>query len=254
MSARCERFDVGTHPSLGMSAKSGAVEVRVGADHEIVVELDADDADRWSITRLGDSVTVEPPPRSGWRVRPVRGLITVPRGADVDLSTASADVQLNGELGAVRVKSASGDVRAATAERLEVQTASGDAAARTVASAVDCSTASGDVEIGSVGGRLTVNTASGDVTVATAADDVEIGSASGDIRIDRFDGSDIRVKCISGDVQLGLPAGIRVEPDITTLNGRTTLPEPAAATGGEPRRVVRVALRTVTGDISIRRV
>ena len=54
-----------------------------------------------------------------------------------------------------------------------------------------------------------------------------IGTTSGDVRIDRADGSSIGVKCISGDVTLGLPAGIRVEPDISTLSGRTSLPTPS---------------------------
>jgi hypothetical protein len=62
------------------------------------------------------------------------------------------------------------------------------------------------------------------------------------------------VKSISGDVIVGLPPGIRVEPDITTLSGRTQLPTPVPSTGTEPRRVVRVGLKTVSGDITIRRV
>ena len=138
--------------------------------------------------------------------------------------------------------------------RLDIDTASGDATATAVAAVTSCSTASGDVELGRVGGRLTVSTASGDVRVTEADDDVEIGSASGDVRVDRCGGSNVAVKTISGDVVVGLPSGIRVEPDITTLSGRTHFPEPVTASGTELRRVVRLGLKTVSGDITIRRV
>ena len=147
-----------------------------------------------------------------------------PVGSDVDVDSASADVTLAGELGAVRLRSASGDLRVESAVRLDAATASGELRVRGVRTEATCSTASGDVDLGDVGGRLTISTASGDVRVSSAADDLQIGTASGDVRVGRYDGSVIDVKAISGDVRVGLPAGIRVEPDISTLSGRTTLP------------------------------
>lgn len=251
---RHEEFTVGDRPAASIEIRSGAVEVRSGADRRVRVSLDGPDVDQWDIAQLGDSVSVEPPSRGGWRSRSTRVLVEVPVGADVDVRSASADVTLSGEFGATRIKSASGDVRVGSATRLDIDTASGDATATAVAAVTSCSTASGDVELGRVGGRLTVTTASGDVRVTEADDDVEIGSASGDVRVDRCGGSNIAVKTISGDVVVGLPSGIRVEPDITTLSGRTNLPEPAPAPTGEPRRVVRLGLKTVSGDITVRRV
>jgi hypothetical protein len=60
---------------------------------------------------------------------------------------------------------------------------------------------------------------------------------------------------MSGDIDLGLPSGIRVEPQISTMSGRTMLPTPATASGdAAERRVVRVKLRTMSGDITIARV
>lgn len=251
---RHEEFAVGDRPAASIEIRSGALEVRTGGDGRVVVALDGPDVDQWAVAQLGDSVSVEPPSRGGWRSRSTRVLIEVPVGADIDVRSASADVALSGEFGATRIKSASGDVRVGTVTRLDIDTASGDATATAVAAGTSCSTASGDVELGRVGGRLTVSTASGDVRVAEADDDVEIGSASGDVRVDRCGGSNIAVKTISGDVVVGLPSGIRVEPDITTLSGRTHLPEPVPGSGAEPRRVVRVGLKTVSGDIMIRRV
>ena len=234
--SRHEEFTVGDRPAASIEIRSGALEVRTGGDRRVRISLDGPDVDQWDITQLGDSVTVEPPSRGGWRSRSTRVLVEVPVGADVDVRSASADITLSGEFGATRIKSASGDVRVGSVTRLDIDTASGDASATEVAAVTSCSTASGDVELGRVGGRLTVTT------------------ASGDVRVGRCGGSNIAVKTISGDVVVGLPSGIRVEPDITTLSGRTHLPEPAAGAGTEPRRVVRLGLRTVSGDITVRRV
>lgn len=251
---RTERFDVGDAPALSVDVRSGSVDVRVGESGRITVRLDGPDVEQWATTQLGDTVTVEAPARRSWRVRSIRLLVDVPEGTDVDVQSASADVTTSGSLGSVRVRTASGDVRSARSSRLEVRTASGAAEAREVEAGAVCSTASGDVAVGRVGGRLAVTTASGDVHVELATDDVQIGSASGDVRVDRYEGADISVKCISGDVVVGLPAGIRVEPDLSTLSGRTSLPEPASSPPPEPRRIVRIGIRTVSGDIALRRV
>jgi DUF4097 and DUF4098 domain-containing protein YvlB len=251
---RHEEFVVGDHPTASVQVRTGSVEVRTGAPDRILVALDGPDTDQWDIAQLGDSVSVTPSSRGGWRSRSTRVLVDVPVGTDVEVRSASADVVMTGEFGAIRIKSASGDVRVGSAARLDVDTASGDATAAFVAATTSCTTASGDVELGHVGGRLSVSTASGDVRVVRVDGDVDIGSASGDVRVECCSGSDIAVKSISGDLVLGLPTGIRVEPDLSTLSGRTNLPAPAPTVGSEPRRVVRVGLRTVSGDITIRRV
>ncbi len=233
---RHEEFAVGDRPAAVIEIRSGALEVRTGDDGHVRVSLDGPDVDQWTVAELGDSISVEPPARGGWRSRSTRVLIEVPVGADVDVRSASADITLSGDFGATRIKSASGDVRVGTVARLDIDTASGDATATAVAAVTSCSTASGDVR------------------VTEADDDVEIGSASGAVRVDRCSGSNIAVKTISGDVVVGLPSGIRVEPDITTLSGRTHLPEPVRNSGAEPRRIVRLGLKTVSGDVTIRRV
>lgn len=250
---RCEEFDVGSAATVWVNTKSGSIDVRTTDTRRCTVTLDGPDADAWDVKQLGDSISVSPP-GGGWRTRSVRVLVETPTGTDVDIGSASADVTLTGELGVTRVKTASGDVRVGTVDRLDVATASGDARAGSVVTSATCNTSSGDVEIGHVGGRVAISTASGDVRVSNAFDDLEIGSASGDIRVDHFGGSDLAVKSIAGDVLVGLPAGIRVEPDISTLSGRTDLPAPAAPAPSGDRRVVRVGIRTVSGDIVIRRV
>lgn len=253
--SRQQTFDVVGAARLDVETKSGAVEVRAGAPGRVEVQLDGDD-EGWVVEQMGDTIAVRPPPSWSWRSRSVRVRVLAPANSDVEVRAASADVGLLGRHGVVRIRTVSGDVRVDAVGKLDVSTASGDVRVGAVDVDLGCSTASGDVEVGDVMGRLTASTASGGVHASRLAGDAQIGTASGDVRIDRYEGSDLAIKCVSGDIVVGLPAGIRVEPDISTLSGRTRLPVPRPPTGAPPapRRVVRVWLRTVSGNVTIDRV
>ena len=228
-------LNVGERTNIELDVPSGSIEVRVGRAGVVVVDIDADNADEWDVLQLGDSISVRFGRRRGWKSRSARILVEAPTDTNAEISTASADVYLAGTLGAIRARSASGDVRADTVDRL------------------DASTASGDIKVGAVTGRLSANTVSGDVQADTVGEDLDAGTASGDVRVGCCHGASITVKSVSGDIVLGLPAGIRVEPDISTLSGRTTLPTPSRTSPAGARRPVRVRLRTVSGNITIER-
>jgi DUF4097 and DUF4098 domain-containing protein YvlB len=241
-------------PAIDIDVKSGSLTVRNGAAHSVRIDIDAGDSESWTVTQNGDQIRVEPPRARVWS-RSARVYLEVPTGADLDVRSATADASLLGTFGTIRLKGATGDLAATgNIARLDANTASGDVRIDQTSGDVTCKTASGDAEFGIVGGRITVTTASGDVRVTAADDDVDIGTASGDVRVDRYDGADINVRTTSGRIAVGLPAGIRVEPDLSTLSGRTRLPAPSNASGSADRRVVRVRLRSISGDIDITRV
>lgn len=78
---------------------------------------------------------------------------------------------------------------------------------------------------------------------------------SGDVDLGDVGGR-VEITTTSGDVRIGLPTGIRVCPELTTFTGTTRLPEPRRDTGedGErPRRLVRLTVKSVSGDIDIQR-
>jgi DUF4097 and DUF4098 domain-containing protein YvlB len=232
---RTETFPTGERrASVTVDTASGQIELRALDVVAITVDVDADQANDWDISQFGDNVVVRAPRRR--RMRNAKIYVQVPTGTNVGVDAASADVALHGTFGDVRIRTASGDVRADECERLDV------------------GSASGDVNVRRVSGRLSVSTASGDIRADRVGDDCQCGTASGDVRIDCCDGDAIEVKTVSGDIQLGLPSGIRVEPDIATLSGRTRLPQPAPSSPADgPRRNVRVRLRAVSGDITIDR-
>ncbi|MFM2078766.1 MAG: hypothetical protein RJA49_2656 [Actinomycetota bacterium] len=235
---RTETFSItGDRTTVTVDTASGSVEVRAATSGTLTVNLDTEHPEDWDISQLGDLVSVRSPRRRGLRNRAAKMYLEVPPGTHVEIAAASADVSLAGPLGDVRVRTASGDVRAGTVQSM------------------DAATASGSVKVDTVLGRLTASTASGNIKVGAVGEDVDAGTASGDVRIGCCQGGTVHVKAVSGNVAVGLPAGIRVEPDIATLSGKTTLPSPSrTAPPDGPRRTVRVRLRSVSGDITVDRV
>lgn len=251
---RRDSFDVSGPTQIEVHNPAGSVEVHVGSDARVAVTIDGAAADEWEVVQVGDSVSIRHNRERGGRSRSTRVHIEAPVGSDLDISTASADIAAVGEFGAARLRTVSGNVRVGSLQRLDANTASGNVNAGSVAADVVCNAVSGNVEIGKVGGRLNSSAASGDVRARHIGGDLEICTASGDVAIDHCAGSDISAKCVSGTVTIGLPSGIRVEPDISTMSGRTRLPEPSATPPNDAtRRSVRLRLRTVSGDITIER-
>jgi len=252
---RRESFDVTGPTQIEVHNPAGSVEVHVGLGARVAVTIDGSAADEWEVVQVGDSVSIRHNRERGWRSRSTRVHVEAPAGSDLDISTASANIATVGAFGAARLRTASGNVRVDSLQRLDVNTASGNVNAGSIATDVVCNAVSGNVEIDRVGGRLHTSTASGDVRARRVGGDIEVGTASGDVTVDCCVGSDISAKCVSGAVTIGLPTGIRVEPDINTMSGRTKLPEPSSTPPGDaPRRSVRLRLRTMSGNITIDRV
>jgi DUF4097 and DUF4098 domain-containing protein YvlB len=206
--------------------------------------------------------------RNGVTVR-----IDMPSGGDVDVKTASADVELNGTVGGVSVKSASGDVTAdyasgdvhiATASgdlsvegvggNLRMHTASGDARAVKVAGGVAVTNRSGDIEVGSAGDGADIRTASGDIRVGELAGDSSVAGVSGDVRVLSFESGHLQIRAVSGDISVGIPHGTSFRVDAESLSGsvRSEIPLDDSAPSGDGPRVSVVA-RTVSGDFLVER-
>jgi hypothetical protein len=250
---RIEEFDVGDRSQLDVAFGAGRVEVIAASPGRLRVSIDARDPDAFDVTRIGDTVTVREGSRRRSRIHRAHILVEAPPGCDLTAQVGSADVIVRGSAGVVAVRSASGDLDVESASRVEFDTGSGDVRVGVVTDDARLSTASGDVTIESVTGSLDACTASGCVTARRVAGSVEIGTASGDVRLEQVAGDALAIKTLSGDIRLGLPAGIRVEPDIATLSGSVTLPTAAPASDAGPRRPVRVRLSSMSGDIRIDR-
>lgn len=156
-------------------------------------------------------------------------------------------------LGAVEVKTASGDVIVQEVALLTTQSASGDVIAREVRGDATMKTTSGDLVVRAVGGNLEVATVSGDVEAGTVGGDYRLSAVSGDVNVESV-GGHATVNAVSGDVELGIPPDRRLWLDVRSASGdvRCDLDDAGEATaGGES--VWEIAVRTVSGDVHVAR-
>jgi hypothetical protein len=207
--------------------------------------------------------------RNGVTVR-----IDMPLGGDVEVKTASADLELNGSFGDVSAKSASGDVTGDDiAGDVHVTSASGDLSVESVAGDLRMHSSSGDVRVVCVEGRAAVSNNSGDIEIGSVGDRAEIRSTSGDVRLGDVSGDssivgvsgDIRVlsyadgqmqlRTVSGDITVGIPHGISIMVDAQSMSGtvRSEIPLADAPTAGDGGPVVAISARSVSGDFLVER-
>ncbi|HVA06655.1 MAG TPA: DUF4097 family beta strand repeat-containing protein [Acidimicrobiales bacterium] len=243
-----------------------------GAEERVeraVVECHGSGSRQTVIVRIPHSHGMKFIRRNGVTVR-----IDMPPGGDVDVKTASADIELNGSVGDLSVKTASGDVTADDAAGdVRVATASGDLSVETVGGDLRMQSASGDVQVVSVSGRAQVTSQSGDIELAAVGDGADIRSASGDIRLGRVSGDssivgvsgdtrvlsfaegELRVRSVSGDIQIGIPHGTAFQVDAQSMSGAVRSEIPLGDTpdsgGGNPEVVI--SARSVSGDFLVER-
>jgi DUF4097 and DUF4098 domain-containing protein YvlB len=263
---RTEHFATEGGVSLALRVPSGEILVRTGETNQTQVEIEAlNDAAREVIDRTridgrarGDrfEVLVDVPQQRGFikfsspkfEVR-----IDCPDGAELEVRTASADLQARGEFGAVDVNGASGDVEIENVHgEARVKTASGDVSIDFVGDETNIQSVSGDIQIGQAVQALVVNSVSGDVHVREAAASVTSRSVSGDQQIESVVEGEVTAQAVSGDVVIGIRRGSKLWVDANSVSGDTSseLELSGDAPAGEGP-LVEVRARTVSGDVRL---
>ena len=179
--------------------------------------------------------------------------IKAPAGSACEAQTASADVALVGELGALTVHTASGDITAtADCGPVTLHSASGDVFIERAGDDVRIDTTSGDVQVGRVGGELSVSAVSGDLSIAEVSGQVGARTVSGDIAIRDLSAGQADLTTTSGDMQVMVTPGIGVYLDLASMSGdvRSDLDEQEAGTSDA---ALEIRCRTISGDIRISR-
>ena len=235
--------------------ESARLELRGGADRqEVIVDLGRSRGGLFRGASVGIEITcpegADAEVKSGSADLDVRG-----RLGSIGLSTASGDIELDDVSGDANVNTASGDVRmGGVGGEMRVNTASGDVRAKKIAGDARLNTASGDVTIESVEGSLSVNSASGDVTVQAARAAVNVNTASGDQRIGSLSQGSAELKSASGDLTIGIKEGSTLWVDARSRSGevRSELPVSDSAPEGDAPHV-ELKANTMSGDIEITR-
>lgn len=262
-----------THQPVQLYVELGAGQITVRAvdTTESHVEVTGRDADRVVVELEGDQLSVvAPKERTGFLGggRTLDVAVTVPTDSALQVKAGSADLDARGSYAATHVKSGSGDVRVeriagpgwfetgsgdvrigSGGQALRLKSGSGDIVIDRSEEAVNISTGSGDVQIGTSGGPASVKTGSGDLRVSAAEADVALSTGSGDLVIGTAARGRITAKGASGSVRVGVPAGVPVWTDVSTLTGRISSDLGGAGEPEDGADYVELRAKTVSGDI-----
>jgi DUF4097 and DUF4098 domain-containing protein YvlB len=133
--------------------------------------------------------------------------VIVPEKTDIDFSSASGELKLDGLTGTMKAKVASGDITVNHFKgKVKIKSASGEINMTGFKGHLKIKTASGDIKLMHVTGGFEVSTASGDVEARDVefTEPSELASVSGDVNIEltKSPTVDLDLKVVSGDVTL----------------------------------------------------
>jgi DUF4097 and DUF4098 domain-containing protein YvlB len=107
------------------------------------------------------------------------------------------------------------------------------------------------VELGTTAGPAVVKTGSGDLEIGQAGDDVSMSTGSGDLKIASATKGKFSAKGASGDVVIGVPAGVPVWTDLSTVSGAIRSNLQGAGQPEPGQDYIELRAKTVSGDIQL---
>lgn len=175
-------------------------------------------------------VKVRYPRHGGWggdKSGPTELLLTVPRRADLEIDSVSANIHVTGVAPSVlSIDTVSGDVVAAAAPgRASVDVVSGDLTLTLNSADVKVESVSGDVTLrGRLNGSIGAETVSGSIDIAVNGERIrELGATtvSGDVDIHTAVATkgQIRLESVSGDLLLRLPKDVSADARGESFSG-----------------------------------
>ncbi len=196
--------------------------------------LAAEAVRRTVIDFTGQRLTVRTPRELPLRTVPLIIQVSAPPGSSINARSGSADVAVTGMAAALDAATGSGDVRLGTVSgHLRVRTGSGE---------VDV------ISVEGTQGSGTVQTGSGDVRLGAVARDVSARTGSGDLTVVDASAGGLELTTGSGQLRVGIHAGVRAELDVSSGSGRAHSDLPVGGPPAEGEVALRVRARTGSGD------
>jgi DUF4097 and DUF4098 domain-containing protein YvlB len=266
-------FPTPTPTSLYVEIGAGSVRVDATETSETEVLVEGKDADNVVVEQRGDEIVVKELRRRAGFLSFGSDLtvhVTLPPDSELTTKLGSGDLVGTGRFGAAHVRSGSGDV---TLEQLTreavVQTGSGDARIESSLGDLRVKSGSGSVQVGRVEGTTAIVSGSGRITVDSASDETVAKTGSGDVRIRETDSSvsitsgsgdlevgtisrgAVKAKSASGSVLVGVPAGVPVWTDISTVTGSIRSNLEGAGPAEDDQDHIEIRASTVSGDVTL---
>src|SRR6201998_2074360 len=178
------------HGVVEISSNNGTVDVTGWDRAAVSVKADlGPGVDRVEVTSSGGHTVVRVIQHShssfDWGHDETHLRVQVPKDSEVDVSAVSANVNSAGVLGAQRLKSVSGDIRA------EIGPAD-----------IEAKSVSGSLKLRGKGqpAKLHLSTVSGDLELKHAAGDIEATTVSGEATVELDPAHSVRLRSTSGDI------------------------------------------------------
>ncbi len=259
------------HTELG----AGQVTVHATDTTETTTEVTGKLAEETRVEQDGRTISVIAPKQRGTSIFGSNGLrvtATVPTGSDLSTVLGSADLAVTGRVGDCSLRSGSGDVTLERAQLVEVTAGSGDVRIEHIEHDLSSKSGSGDLVVGVLGGdsqvvsgsgdltvsrsvgRLSAKTGSGTIRIEESGEEVSATGASGDLHIRLARRGAIQARTASGDVTVGVLAGVPVWTDLNTVSGTVRSELESLGEPAEDQDYVELRTRTVSGDVHVRHV
>lgn len=189
-------------------------------------------------------------------LRPVPLVVTVraPAGSMPQLRIGAGRVEVSGRAGDTTVRGGSGEITMGAVDGdAELVTGSGSVRLGPVRGRTRAESGSGNLTLTEVGGATEVRTGSGDVHLGGVRADVFARTGSGDLVIGDAASGRLELSTGSGDLRVGLHAGVTAELDLSSGSGhaRSELEVGRTAPATTPALVVRG--RSGSGDVLVTR-
>jgi hypothetical protein len=186
------------------SLNLASIEVRAAKTGEVAMDIiDMPDAIEVITDQSGGKLRIEVKKPLVFIPFAFRGkiLLTVPETVDLDLSSASGSIYVDGPKGPkVKAESASGSIKIEDGDSVfDLQTASGSIELKHSNGGKIAKSASGSVRIESSKGDIAVKTASGSIRIQDVEATIKAESASGSVKIEDFRGR-INASTSSGSI------------------------------------------------------
>jgi hypothetical protein len=268
-------FSTPEPPTVYVEIASGAVVVDALDTDQTTVEVTGEDAEDVVVEQRGDRISVVGPRRTGFLRRNghLRVEIAAPHDSDLVTRLGSADLTGSGRLRHARLDTGSGDiVLDEVGSDAAVKTGSGTVRVGVLGGPAVVKTGSGDIEVDDLRGPARLSTGSGDITVRAAAAPVDaksgsgsievreamadttLSTASGDLRVGRFPAGRLSAKNVTGDIRVGIPAGVPVWTDVSSATGAVRSTLASAGQPAEGQSYVELRASSVSGDVLLEQV